>query len=233
MPFCSWTPQHCLILPSWFSNEDVTFGDNHRPQGNIFTSVCHSVHGGGLVSQHASQVIWPGGLHPGAPASGGSLHLEGVCIQGICIQGGLGRSPIEYYRIRSTSERTASYWNAFLLLVISTNAKNQFHFFFFFRFIIQTSSPAAGDPEVVTLSGRAVGGGWKQRRRTSGWTGWSTRWSARPWRRRGAEARQQFHEQERSVTMFRSLDHGWHDPGSQRNFWISLLDNNPRLLPLP
>ena len=31
-----------------------------------------------------------------------------------------------------------------------------FSIFFFFLVIIQASGPAAGDPEVVTLSGRAV-----------------------------------------------------------------------------
>ena len=49
-------------------------------QGNVFTPVCHSVHGsgGGLSSQHASQVTWPGGY-----ASRGV-----VCIQGMSASGG-------------------------------------------------------------------------------------------------------------------------------------------------
>ena len=40
-------------------------------QGNIFTDVCHSVHGRGVASQRASQ--------------------------GVCIHGRLGRSPPQYY----------------------------------------------------------------------------------------------------------------------------------------
>ena len=51
---------------------------------------------GGLASQHASQVTWPGGLHLGC------LHPRGV-----------GRSP-RYYGIRSTIGKYVSYWNAFL-----------------------------------------------------------------------------------------------------------------------
>ena len=42
-------------------------------QGNVFTSVCHSVDdGGGVASQHALQDLHPGGLPPGE-----------FCIQGV------------------------------------------------------------------------------------------------------------------------------------------------------
>ena len=44
-------------------------------------SVCHSVRGGGVegvfVSQHASQVTWPGGLHQGGLRPG-DLHSGGL-----------------------------------------------------------------------------------------------------------------------------------------------------------
>ena len=156
-------------------------------QGNIFTSVRHSVQRGeGVASQHGSQVTWPGGLHPGGSASG-----RGVCIWrstagGICIQGGLGRSApaIEYFGIRSTSWRYTSYWNAFLLLVMSTNEQIIFIFSFFLG-IIQASGPSRWRRGSRYTLWTCCGGGWKQRLRTSGWTVWSTRWSARPWRRRG------------------------------------------------
>ena len=46
-------------------------------QGNVFTLVCHSVHGGGLP---------PGGLHLRG------VCLQGVCIWGVCIQG-VGQTP--------------------------------------------------------------------------------------------------------------------------------------------
>ena len=64
----------------------------------MFLSVCHSVHGGGGDSKHASQVT----------------SLDGVCIQ---VVGQMPPSPrhMGYYRIWSTSEWYASYWNAILL----------------------------------------------------------------------------------------------------------------------
>ena len=47
------------------------------------------------------------------------LHLS-ICSQGgLHLEGGLGRPSIGYNRIRSTSGRYASYWNAFLLPFIS------------------------------------------------------------------------------------------------------------------
>ena len=79
----------------------------------IFSQACviPSVHraGGGL---HAEGGLHLGGLHPG----GACIQGKGFASGGVCIQGGLhmGRPPPEYHRIRSTSGRYASYWNAFL-----------------------------------------------------------------------------------------------------------------------
>ena len=87
--------------------------------------------GGGL---HPGGSASTGGLPPGASASRG----RGVCIEGracngggVCFQargrgkrrgsasrGGMhlrGWAPRKHYRLRSTSGRYASYWNAFLL----------------------------------------------------------------------------------------------------------------------
>ena len=108
------------VLISFFTAYKRSLG-----QDNVFTHVCHSVHGvGGLGSQHASLVTWQGALHPGIRGSASSR--KGVCIQqeGSLHPGGrglhLGRSShppdTGYYGIRSTSCQYASYWNAFLLL---------------------------------------------------------------------------------------------------------------------
>ena len=88
------------------------------------------LHRGGLCIQgcvHSGMgvciqgVCFQGGLHPKGSASKGvciqrGLHLGGSASRGlgVCIQGGLGRPPIRYFRIQSTSRQYASYWNAFL-----------------------------------------------------------------------------------------------------------------------
>ena len=84
----------------------VTARKRSLGQGNIFTPVCHSVHKGGGVSQHALQVVsqhalqqggaWSRGSAPGgclvwgsAPKGGGAWS-GGVCSQGEClVWGGL------------------------------------------------------------------------------------------------------------------------------------------------
>ena len=84
-------------------------------QGNIFTSIYHSVGGEGGVGfpeKHHRSHYWVG-LHPGG------LHLGGVCIWGSLHLAGLGRppwiqTPREHYWIRLIRGRYASYWNAFL-----------------------------------------------------------------------------------------------------------------------
>ena len=79
----------------------ITARKRSLEQGNVFTPVCHSVHKGGgwLPSMHYRS------------------HDQGVCIQGV------GQTPppcMGYCRIRSTSGRYASYWNAFLLAMLIT-----------------------------------------------------------------------------------------------------------------
>ena len=76
-----------------------------------------------------------GGLHPGrvcpqggGSASGGSASgwgcIGGFCIQGFYIHRGWADPP-EYYMIRSTSGRYASYWNTFLFNVHEFTSKNE------------------------------------------------------------------------------------------------------------
>ena len=74
-------------------------------QGNIFRSVCHSVHRGGRV------VPAPNFRGGSAPNFGGGCLLQ---IFGGGVSGPGGGSPI--FGIRSTFGRYASYWNAFLFL---------------------------------------------------------------------------------------------------------------------
>ena len=64
-------------------------------QGNIFTPVCRSVHGGGgVVSQHALQVIsqhalQQGGCYPSMPCSRGCLVWGGLLPGGGCLVRGV------------------------------------------------------------------------------------------------------------------------------------------------
>ena len=64
----------------------ITAGKQSLGQGNVFTSVCHSVHTGGeSVSRR--------GLHPGGSASG-DLHPGGSAPRGqVCIRRGVGQTP--------------------------------------------------------------------------------------------------------------------------------------------
>ena len=74
----------------------ITVRKRSLGQGNFFTPVCDSVHSGGVVSAplHA-------GIHPPGPEA--------------------DTPPPGYYRIRSTSGRYASYWNAFLYCNVFKN----------------------------------------------------------------------------------------------------------------
>ena len=72
-------------------------------QGYIFTGVCDSVHGGGVLSQHALQVVSQHALH-------GSVCSWGV----VCSWGGCLVTPPDVY----CCGRYASYWNAFLFVII-------------------------------------------------------------------------------------------------------------------
>ena len=82
-------------------------------QGNVCTSVCHSVHGGRICIRGGSASRQ--GLYPGGCVSEGGLHPGLICIHGVFIQwglhlGGVGQtSDTTGYR-----QRCAPYWNAFL-----------------------------------------------------------------------------------------------------------------------
>ena len=57
-------------------------------EGNVFTSVCDSVHGGaGSLSRGVSVQggLYPGGLYPGVSIQGVSVQ-EGVSVQGVSVQ---------------------------------------------------------------------------------------------------------------------------------------------------
>ena len=97
-------------------------------------SFCSGVGGGWLPRMH-HRLHDQGGLHPGRglhPGGGGLHPGGGVCIQegGLHLGGlhpvGVGRPYpptryMEYYGIRSTSGRYASYWNAFLFKTFLIN----------------------------------------------------------------------------------------------------------------
>ena len=58
-------------------------------QGNVFTPVCHSVHGEGSLSQHAPQVAWPGGSLSRRVSVQGYLCPGGLCLGGLYPRGSL------------------------------------------------------------------------------------------------------------------------------------------------
>ena len=88
-------------------------------QGNIFTSICHSVQRGwgvllsSMYHRSHDQRVYLQGVT--LPPGGGSTFGGGVCIQG-----GGQTPPVPpprytgYYGMRSRSWRYASYWDAFL-----------------------------------------------------------------------------------------------------------------------
>ena len=109
----------------------ITARKRNLRQGNVFIPVCHSVHRGevgfpaGITGHITRGSASRGGLPPGGSAS------RGVCLQGGLHQGS-GQTPTpEHYRIRSTSGRYASYWNAFLF------EGNDINFPVLFRTIIE------------------------------------------------------------------------------------------------
>ena len=83
-------------------NSTIETVNIYRPQGNIFTPVCHSVHGGVCLS-----ACWDT-TPPADPPDTRPPHRS-------------RHSPPEAdSSIRSTSGRYASYWNAFLCLIVFT-----------------------------------------------------------------------------------------------------------------
>ena len=124
--------------PSCVCEQESTFSYFYRPQtklrqGNIFTPVCHSVHGGG-----------GGGSYPNMHCSGGVPAPRGVCSRGVCSRRGAwsgvsarggggsawgvysqwgllqgvcsgGGCLVEIPQDGHCCGRYTSYWNAFLL----------------------------------------------------------------------------------------------------------------------
>ena len=92
----------------------------YRPQtklreGNVFTPVCDSVHGG-RGSLSGGKELCPGGsLSRGVSIQEGSLSKGVVCVQGAMFLS--GRPPSPYSKEQSVN---ASYWNAFLLKTVLT-----------------------------------------------------------------------------------------------------------------
>ena len=94
-------------------------------QGNIFRSVCHSIHMGGLCMM--SFPVWLpgpmfllGGLWSNVPSWGVSVE-EDLCPRGLCTRGISVKvvSVWEGLPDMVKSGRYASYWNAFLFNLIS------------------------------------------------------------------------------------------------------------------
>ena len=81
-------PHHCKFLMC----EIFTARKRSLGQRNVFTPVCDSVHGGGgFLSQHASQVTWPGG----------EVSLSrGVSVHGDLCPGSLSGRPL-YSNVRA------------------------------------------------------------------------------------------------------------------------------------
>ena len=78
---------YLLILPVIGAEGRFTVHKRSLGQSNIFTSVCHSVHGrcGG-----GGRVCIQGDLHPGGSCIQeglhlGGLHTGGICIEGVCV----------------------------------------------------------------------------------------------------------------------------------------------------
>ena len=66
----------------------ITVRKRSLGQGNVFTPVCHSVHMGGSLSYHASQVTWQeGSLSRGVTVQRGVSVQEGLCPEGVSVQG--------------------------------------------------------------------------------------------------------------------------------------------------
>ena len=99
-------------------------------EGNVFTPVCHSVHGGGEFTVPACitgrMTRW--GLCPGEVSVQWGAFPGGLCLGGLCPggpspegvfvqKGGLcpGRVSVRETPNTVKSRRYASYWNAFLL----------------------------------------------------------------------------------------------------------------------
>ena len=77
------------ILPLWFARFFVvTTSKRSLVQGNIFTPVCHSVHGVGVVCIQGGLPPGEGSASRGSASWGGSASRE-VCLCWVCIQGGL------------------------------------------------------------------------------------------------------------------------------------------------
>ena len=122
-----------MLLYSLTDLSFITARKRSLGQGNIFRSVCQEFCSQtGVVSQHALQVVSQHALHGGSPApfTGGSwgvwpggspgwhpgdlqTHTRGLCIPA-CTEADL---PMD----DNCSGWYASYWNAFLLYLVSQN----------------------------------------------------------------------------------------------------------------
>ena len=90
-------PNRCKFHPK-LGNSAKTVLHFYRPQrsceGYVFTRVCHSVHRmGGVVSQHALQVVSQHALQQGGVLSQHALQLGGACSGGLLLGGLLWRVP--------------------------------------------------------------------------------------------------------------------------------------------
>ena len=136
-----------LIVLLMSSINVITAGKRSLGQGNIFTPVCHSVQRRSCVVAGAGAWVaaggcaWLWGVCGGACMVTGGAWLQGACMvvgggggcgggcRGACMVPGVcvwlwgvcvvvGGACIGYDEIRSICGRYASYWNAFLLVML-------------------------------------------------------------------------------------------------------------------
>ena len=114
--FCLEFRGHKISVP--FTSRLFTARKRSLGQGNIFTPVCHSVHGGGMLSQHALQMVSQHALQEGGVPGLGGSGPGGVCSRG-CVPGLGGSAARGGAWLNPPPDdhccgRYASYWNAFL-----------------------------------------------------------------------------------------------------------------------
>ena len=127
----AWIPKRNKMHIRWDCHTSIrnVFTARSLGQGNVFTRICHSVHGGGGVLCPGAGVSQPwilcpggGGLCPGVLCPGGLCPgglYPGVYVQAVSFQGvpclGVRDPPMV------KSRQYASHWNAFMFFSMCLN----------------------------------------------------------------------------------------------------------------
>ena len=156
-------------------------------QGNVLPPVCHSVRGGGYRPQHASQVTWQGAWQSGVLCAGGSV--QGVCAGGSLCRGSLSgilgdlsaggsvwgtggslsrrvsvretpQTETPPYGNKQTSRWYASYWNAFLFVIITTFKRSLWRLCFYMCLSFCPQGEGCIPACLAGLQVHTQGGGW-------------------------------------------------------------------------